>query len=293
MKQSPNTPPKSAKNLLQLPSACAAGTTYDNQDCLPRLPIPDLADTIERFEARLEAIQTPQEREETSRVCKEFLESDGPILQEALRNYEEEGIAKRLIGSYIEEFWNESYLSPDASVVLNLNPYFILETHPDPKIANDQLKQAASLCFASLKMASTVRHQRLTPDVFRGKPLCMDQFKALFGSSRQPQNCGDDVHVYNDSSHVVVLYQNQFYYFSGLWPTTGHVALDEADVLDVLMAIVSHETDHHAGLGVLTSLSRSKWAVRIDACIAQISTINRKHELSSAIANLTKTLCTL
>lgn len=29
--------------------------------------------------------------------------------------------------SYVEEFWNESYLQPDASVVLNLNPYFVLE----------------------------------------------------------------------------------------------------------------------------------------------------------------------
>lgn len=261
MNQSPNTPPKSAKNLLHLPSACAGLATYDNQACLPRLPIPELSDTISRFQARLEALQTPREREVTKQVCEDFLAGDGLKLQEALRKYEEEGFSKRQIGSYIEEFWNESYLSPDTSVVLNLNPFFLLETHPDPKIANDQLKQAASLCFAALKMASTVRHQKLTPDVFRGKPLCMDQFKALFGSSRQPRNCGDDVHVYNDSSHVVVLHQNQFYYFTGLWPSNGNVALEEADILDILRAIESFDTDQHAGLGVLTSLSRSKWAV--------------------------------
>jgi Choline/Carnitine o-acyltransferase len=87
-------------------------------------------------------------------------------------------------------------------VVLNLNPYFVLEEGPDPKIAKDQLHRAASLCFASVKMASSLRNQTLKPDIFKGKPLCMDQFKALFGSSRQPTlNDSDDVHVYNDSTH--------------------------------------------------------------------------------------------
>jgi Choline/Carnitine o-acyltransferase len=69
--------------------------------------------------------------------------------------------------------------------------------------------------------------------------------------------------VYNDSSHVIVLYLNQVYYFTGLWPNTGHVALDEADILDNLRAIAAHETDRQAGIGVLTSQSRSKWAVRL------------------------------
>ena len=31
------------------------------------------------------------------------------------------------MGSYVEEFWSEAYLAPDQSVVLNLNPFFVLE----------------------------------------------------------------------------------------------------------------------------------------------------------------------
>jgi carnitine O-acetyltransferase len=60
-----------------------------------------------------------------------------------------------------------------------------------------------------------------------------------------------------------VQYANQLYYFTGLWPNTGHVALDEADILDNLRAIASHETERQAGIGVLTSQTRSKWAVRL------------------------------
>lgn len=194
--------PQSAKNLQRLKARATSGFTYAAQDRLPRLPIPPLEVTLEKFQARLEALQDESQRAETGRVAQEFLDGVGPALQEALREYEATGFESREIGSYVEAFWNESYLSPDASVVLNLNPFFVLEGSPDPKIANDQLRRAAGLCFASVKMASVLKHEKLTPDIFRGVPLCMDQFKALFGSSRQPTlKESDDVHVYNDSSH--------------------------------------------------------------------------------------------
>ena len=69
-------------------------------------------------------------------------------------------------------------------------------------------------------------------------------------------------------SVVVVLCKNQFYYFSALWPDSGHVAVDEADILDILDAIQRHADKadladrSKAAIGVFTSLPRSKWAVR-------------------------------
>jgi Choline/Carnitine o-acyltransferase len=182
---------------------CASfGITFSAQSQLPRLPIPTLEETMEKFPKVLEALQDARQQEETERIVREFLEADGPVLQEALLEYERVGIETGHWGSYVEEFWNESYLAPDASVVLNLNPYFVLEDAPDPKIAKDQLKRAAGLCFASVNIASLLQHETLSPDVFKGKPLCMDQFKALFGSSRQPSDgVSDEVHVYSDSSH--------------------------------------------------------------------------------------------
>jgi carnitine O-acetyltransferase len=65
---------------------------------------------------------------------------------------------------------------------------------------------------------------------------------------------------------VVVLCRNQFYYFTVLWPDTGHVAVDEADILDILAAIKAHasqidqEEASRSALGVFTSLPRSRWA---------------------------------
>ena len=66
----------------------------------------------------------------------------------------------------------------------------------------------------------------------------------------------------------MVLYKNQFYYFPVLWPETGNVAVDEADIYDILKAIEKHADAHlteeeasRTALGVLTSLPRSEWAV--------------------------------
>ena len=40
--------------------------------------------------------------------------------------------------SYIEDFWFDSYLKYTDSVVLNLNPFFVLEDDPTP-VRNNQI----------------------------------------------------------------------------------------------------------------------------------------------------------
>ena len=212
-------PPLSATNLRQMQSNASSGSnattteasrkgggggiTYSKQDTLPLLPIPELNLTLHRLQHRLDALQqNEQQRRQTAIDIKEFLTKDGPVLYQKLRDYEENGRASGMIGSYVEEFWNEAYLQPDMSVVLNLNPYFVLESSPDPKMATHQLRRAASLTYAALQMVSMTKLELLAPDTFRHQPLCMHQFKSLFASSRQPTlNDMDDVHVFNDSTH--------------------------------------------------------------------------------------------
>jgi Choline/Carnitine o-acyltransferase len=90
--------PQSARDLIHLTSNLGSGVTYAGQDSLPRLPIPDLHETMEKFQYRLEALQDETQRELTKRVVQEFLDGEGPKLQEALREYEAEGIADERIG---------------------------------------------------------------------------------------------------------------------------------------------------------------------------------------------------
>ena len=230
-------PPEFTKEDEKKASATPLHSTFFFQPSLPRLPIPNLEETLARFPRALWALQDPASRADTERVSSEFLYDDGPTLQNLLIEYEEEGRATGRLGSYVEEFWSEAYLAPDAAVVLNLNPYFLLEDGPDPKLARDQIGRAASLAFASVKMASVTRGERISPDRFRGRPLCMDQFRALFGSCRVPRlGSKDDVEVDPISAHIVVMCRNCFYYFDVLWPD-GTVAVDESDLRSILLAV--------------------------------------------------------
>lgn len=87
--------------------------TFGAQSSLPRLPIPTLEETLSKLPQVLSAMQTPEEQEETQRIIEEFRSRDGPRLQALLEKYEEEGVASGSLGSYVEEFWNDSYLAPD------------------------------------------------------------------------------------------------------------------------------------------------------------------------------------
>ena len=257
--------PQRKESLLRQPSG-----TFAAQQAIPRLPIPSLDETLDKFPKIVEALLSKEEQDETRKVVENFRRGVGSKLQNMLYKYQKEGFESGRLGSYIEEFWNDAYLAPDDSVVLNLNPFFVLEKHPDPKTCKSREDRAASLVFASLKMASLLRNETLPPDHFKDKPLCMDQFKSLFASARIPGGTGfkDHVHSYPNSTHVLVMIRNQIFYFQGLWPHNGTVAVDEQDIKDILEAIkksvegpnMNDTAQVSHAVGVLTSLPRNEWS---------------------------------
>jgi hypothetical protein len=93
--------------------------TYGGQSNLPPLPIPRLEETLDKFLQSLEALhECEEQREAAKQVVSDFLQRDGPRLQDLLVEYDRSGRKTGEIGSYVEEFWNDSYLAPDSSVVL-------------------------------------------------------------------------------------------------------------------------------------------------------------------------------
>ncbi len=262
-------------------------STFENQKALPRLPIPPLSSTLSRFTQVVTPLLSQSKIAETKSIIKEFAETDGPKLQSLLESYEAKITKEGSFGSYIEEFWTDAYLVPDSSLVLNLNPYFLLEGDADAKIAKDQIKRAASLTFCSLKFAASLKNETMTPDLFRRTTLCMDQFKSLFGACRIPKKGQSDImQVDPDSSHVLVMFRNQFYFFQGLWPKSADkngevkVAVNEADIAQILLTIVrdgrkvSKAASIEKAIGVLTTLNRNTWATAREK-LTKLSEVNR------------------
>lgn len=237
--------------------------TYEGQRTLRKLPIPDLEKTCARYLEVLRPLQTEREHEQLTKAVAQFLQGLGPFLDAQLRKYSE---SRSL---YIEQFWFDSYLAYDLPVVLNLNPFFLLEDDPfnnESTCADPQVKRAASLTLSALKFVRALKNETLPPDTTRdGKPLCMDQYTKLFGSARIPTESGCVMQLDPRLNHVVVASRLQFYWFEVL-DDDNNVTLLEQElaanyaliVKDLLQAPAN---DVARGLfGVLTTENRRVWA---------------------------------
>lgn len=74
------------------------GITFAAQDKLPKLPIPELESTMNKYLQALKPLQSPREHSETMQAVEEFVKGEGPELQERLKKYANGKT------SYIEQF---------------------------------------------------------------------------------------------------------------------------------------------------------------------------------------------
>ncbi|KAG0154922.1 hypothetical protein PDIDSM_495 [Penicillium digitatum] len=234
------------------------GLTFANQDSLPKLPIPELEDTCRRYIDTLQGLQSPRDHEETRAAVRDFLKNDGPLLQERLKTYAGSKT------SYIEQFWYDSYLNFDNPVVLNLNPFFLLEDDPTPA-RNHQVTRAASLAISALAFVRAVRREELPPDTVRGTPLCMYQYSRLFGTARLPTDNGCVISQDPSAKHMVVMCRGQFYWFDVL-DDNSDLIMTEKDIslnLQVIVEDAAQTPLHEAAkgaLGVLSTENRKVWS---------------------------------
>ncbi|RXK42108.1 carnitine O-acetyltransferase [Tremella mesenterica] len=230
-----------------------------DNDKLPKLPIPELRDTCQRYLRALEGLQDPDEHSRTRSVVEEFLNNgEGEKWQKRLKEYDQG------VDSYIEEFWYESYLSHADSVVLSLNPFFVLSSDVTPRV-HPQLSRAASLILSSLSFIHDLRNGLLQPDSVRAIPLDMSQYERLFGTCRVPTDRGCRMQVHSDSRHIVVIRRGQFYWFDCL-DSKNRPLLSDREIFSNLEAIVKDADKTPVlqvaqnALGILTTESRKIWS---------------------------------
>ena len=265
--------PKSAQEPLQSSGkANKPGITYAAQDKLPKLPIPDLEATMTRYLEALIPLQTSRENDETKAAAKDFVDGPGKDLQEKLKKY---ATGK---SSYIEQFWYDSYLNYDSPVVLNLNPFFLLEDDPTPA-RNNQVTRAASLVVSALCFVRAVRKEELPPDTMRGTPLCMYQYSRLFGTARVPTENGCVIGQDSAAKHMVVMCRGQFYWFDAL-DDNNDLIMTEKDIVNNLKMIVEDaeqlpiQEAAKTAVGVLSTENRKIWSGLRDVLMRDPESVN-------------------
>lgn len=149
-------------------------------------------------------------------------------------------------------------------MVLNLNPFFLLEDDPTPA-RNNQVNRAASLVVSALSFVRAVRKEELPPDTIRGQPLDMYQYSRLFGTARIPTENGCQIGQDAAAKHVVVLCHGQFYWFDVL-DDNSDLIMTEKDIalnLDVIIADAQDVPIQDAAkgaVGVLSTENRKVWS---------------------------------
>ncbi|EAQ86594.1 hypothetical protein CHGG_07847 [Chaetomium globosum CBS 148.51] len=239
------------------------GVTYAHQDDLPKLPIPELEVSCEKYLAALKPLQSAREHAETKHAVQAFLRNEGPELNNKLKQYAEARTS--YIGPILLLFQGyDSYLNYDNPVVLNLNPFFLLEDDPTPA-RNNQVTRAGSLVVSALEFVRAVRKEELPPDTVKGTPLCMYQYSRLFGTARVPTDAGCQIEQDPESKHIVVMCHGQFYWFDVL-DDNSDLIMTERDIVINLQTIIDDAAQTpiqdaaKGALGVLSTENRKVWS---------------------------------
>uniref|UniRef100_A0A131XEV7 Putative carnitine palmitoyltransferase ii n=1 Tax=Hyalomma excavatum TaxID=257692 RepID=A0A131XEV7_9ACAR len=212
--------------------------TMHFQKSLPRLPIPKLEKTCERYLNALEPLVTSEDLENTRALVHAFKNNEGAELDSLLRKRDKANKHT----SYISAPWFDMYLTSRKPLPLNFNPFMAWKDDERPAYM-DQTVRACNMVISSLRFLRSLRSNQLEPMVYhlnakksdtqayrrtikmlpealawyasalvwKAYPLDMSQFSNLFASTRIPLIGRDKIEVFPDSKHILVIRNGHFY----------------------------------------------------------------------------------
>ncbi|XP_055857990.1 carnitine O-palmitoyltransferase 2, mitochondrial [Episyrphus balteatus] len=261
------------------------------QKSLPRLPIPELEKTCQRYLAAVEPILSPESLQTTKSIVSKFSSGTGQQLQELLKKSD----TTNKHTSYISQPWFDMYLTDRSPLPVNYNPLLVMKYDSRPEY-NNQLIRASNLVISSLRFMRSLQANYLEPEVFhmnpsksdndrfrqitslaptavatyvayafKAFPLDMSQYSRLFGVTRIPQIGKDRIYQTNDgegSRHILVIRGGKYF--------AVEVINDDGEIIPanhilgrlkvVMEQNPSGEILDNQPLGLMTAANRDAWA---------------------------------
>ncbi|MDT7615960.1 MAG: carnitine O-acetyltransferase [Pseudonocardiales bacterium] len=243
--------------------------TFGNEERLPRVPLPTLEETCERFLEWSAPLLTAEELAATEAAVTSFLQVDGPgrTLHAELVAYDQQpGVV-----SWLDTFWPYRYLGRRDRIALDANFFFLFEDSP-----LGQLDRAARLVAGSLDYELRISDETLPPATQRGQALSMDQNKYLFSATRIPGEVQDSSRTpYTDAwpgpsreRHIVVFFRGNMISLDVMDDDGRPYTVDEiASGLRAAMASGATAAAPGTSVGSLTSKARAEWAASRQALL--------------------------
>ncbi|ORU93615.1 MAG: hypothetical protein A6F72_07200 [Cycloclasticus sp. symbiont of Poecilosclerida sp. N] len=235
--------------------------TFKNIGKLPRISLPGLADSLERFEQWCTPLLGPAELEKTRKNIAYFgrVGGAGEKLHALLTTYNQ----REDVYSWLDEFWPARYLGRRVPIAINANFCFLFRQRSDK-----QIEVAAELIAGSLDFRQRLADEVLPEATNRGTPQCMSEYKYLFSTTRIPGIGRDAVRSpYSDewpgcasARHIIVIFGGQFYRLEVIDKQGQPYNLDELEAALEQIKATTTTPDLNAQAGYLTALPRNDWA---------------------------------
>jgi carnitine O-acetyltransferase len=264
--------------------------TFGNEDRLPRVPLPTLAESCERFLAWCAPLLTADELAATEASVASFLRPDSSAhtLQAALERYDgTEGVQ-----SWLDTFWPSRYLGRRDRIALNANFFFLFSDIPSSDIpsrdippsdvppsdaAQPQVARAAGLIAAAVDYKLLLDGELVPPIVQRGQALSMEQHRFLFATTRIPGPVQDTVRAPytaqwpgpSGARHIVVFHRGNMFRLEVLDPAGRRHLLEDLEAgLRAVIRAGALRAAPSTSVGHLTTKARAEWAGSRQALLA-------------------------
>uniref|UniRef100_A0AAX7US18 Carnitine O-acetyltransferase n=1 Tax=Astatotilapia calliptera TaxID=8154 RepID=A0AAX7US18_ASTCA len=228
-----------------------------HQEGLPKLPVPPLNQTCERYLAALEPLISDEEMDHTRKVVQEFLKGGvGERLQKGLER------RARKTDNWLTEWWMQSaYLDCRMPVAVYTSPGVVLpQMHFHDR--QGQMRFAAKLIAGVLDFKKMIDTQTLPVEYLSGKPLCMDQYYQILSSCRIPGPKRDIVvnHASGKTppTHITVVHNFQFFVLD-VYNSDGTPLTVDQMYMQLEKIWNSSLQTNKEPIGILTSQHRNTW----------------------------------
>lgn len=251
------------------------GPLFAQQSRLPKLPVPALTDTINKYLAStLPHHATPAQRAETEAAVTAALSGSDAELFRTLQARLEDRAATT--DNWISDWWNETaYFGYRGPIVPYVNYYYC---HANDRVRPSNIARAPALLKAFLAFRRLMETGQLEPETTKTGALDASAYPWLFNASRIPQTPVDYAEKYDAATHnhVVVLRNGKYWSFDVVSPTTGQ-ELSESEIryqLERILADPEAATPAAHPVGALTGTDRDEWASAREGLL-RASPVNR------------------
>jgi carnitine O-acetyltransferase len=247
---------------LNTSQGSATTPTFAQEDLLPRVPLPTLEESCERFLTWCAPLLSADERAATEAEVDAFLRPGGwgQALQAALEEYN----SSEGVHSWLDTFWPYRYLGRRDRIALNANFFFLFQDSDQ-----SQVERAAGLIASAVGYKRQIDEELIPPVAQRGVPQSMEQHKFLFSSTRIPGTEQDTSRTpYTDewpgpsrARHIVVFFRGSMFRMDVLGADGVPHSLDDLEAgLRAVMKAGAEPAPADSSVGHLTTMARAEWA---------------------------------